>query len=1026
MSFFKLFMCLIAALAVFIAIPNGYENIAASTSNAARWQQANIPTQGAEHDWLLASGSDITCLAADSNGILYAGVTGMPSNLYKSLDDGQSWQAIGNGTEAIIDMVITEDNTLYSATSYNIFKCANDLNITVASLSNRFTDPDTVITSIDVSQYDGSIAILVGTKNQNSGQFGGIYAIYGNVVMQWQDLGLAGCDVYSVAFAPNFPEDNFIIALANDETNSFITWKEGSNAWNGTIANAILKDGITENPVMVTETAEIAFPDDYFSDVHSGNCVLYAAIDTGTGDGDVYIVYGQSNPGQSIAEDLNIAAAYGLESIDIAGFDICGSIGDIAMVAGTAAGNNIYISPDSGNSWQKSNKSPSGEGVTAITISHGYKNTGKTFCVTTGSESAFSVSLDMGINWNQCGLIDTTVDIIIEAAVSPGYEIDETLFLLSWGNEYSIWRSTDGCKIWQRVFCGSPGSFTGIDKIALSPQYGNGSHVLYFCGSENGNQTLWKSGDKGQSFSARSMPFMVDQWEIISDTSFYISGFDGTNALLYRTVDSGSHYKYKTTAGNQTLSSIALSPDYSNDKTVLAGNCNGGVYISTDEGITFTPLGNISSPLEGGISVAFDAEYALNDVVYAAGDMADNGIYSFAIGKSSAWEAIDNTLPAGAMVGALGVAENGVLYAVNYQQVISGGGMERCLDAASGHTFETFSAGLYDDSALTSLWMTGNTLWSIDTTHNALLFFKDTLSQKVALSSPSDRSTVKGTLSGTDIKNISLDWKSLEGAGSYRWQLSDDRSFSSSSIIAQDTTTACSVKLNPLEAGSIYYWRIMAATPLISPWSEVWSFTPQPMMEPAVPALQSPAAGAVNIPVNPLFQWTAVSGAETYELEISTEYDFRNPVVRLAGATAIPVNAWQNPYNFTHNTTYYWRVRAISPDATGSWSGAGVFATIAADSAQTSTSTAASTTTSAGIMQTQSTQSTASFTTFEVVSTTITAQFPTVTIIQTSLATAPLQQMFTIPDWLYYVLGFMALLIVLLLSAILVIVAKRR
>ena len=191
---------------------------------------------------------------------------------------------------------------------------------------------------------------------------------------------------------------------------------------------------------------------------------------------------------------------------------------------------------------------------------------------------------------------------------------------------------------------------------------------------------------------------------------------------------------------------------------------------------------------------------------------------------------------------------------------------------------------------LTGAWLSGNTLWSIDLTNNYLLYFEDTLSGQVKLCAPSDRETVKAALSGDTIKNISLDWEPLEGAGSYQWQLSDDDGFSSSSIISEDTTGASSVKLNQLEPDETYYWRIRAVTPLLSPWSGTWSFTPQVIIEPNAPLLESPAAGAVNVPVNTMFQWTAVDGAERYELEISTQYDFSNPVVRLAGISAMPVN----------------------------------------------------------------------------------------------------------------------------------------
>jgi hypothetical protein len=75
--------------------------------------------------------------------------------------------------------------------------------------------------------------------------------------------------------------------------------------------------------------------------------------------------------------------------------------------------------------------------------------------------------------------------------------------------------------------------------------------------------------------------------------------------------------------------------------------------------------------------------------------------------------------------------------------------------------------------------------------------------------------------------------------------------------------------LNPLEIGSAYYWRIRAVTPLLSPWSETWSFTPQAIIELNAPVLLSPAAG-LKCSINTMFV-DGVDGAHGYELELSTQ-----------------------------------------------------------------------------------------------------------------------------------------------------------
>ena len=428
----------------------------------------------------------------------------------------------------------------------------------------------------------------------------------------------------------------------------------------------------------------------------------------------------------------------------------------------------------------------------------------------------------------------------------------------------------------------------------------------------------------------------------------------------------------------------------------------------------------MGSPLTGNISVAFDAAFSGNNIVYAAGDKANNGIYSFTIGESTAWKAIDSTIPSGAMIGSLGVSENGVLYAVNFQQVDTAGikgGIERCLVPSSKPLFETVTPGLDIKTTLNGLRFSENTVWTIDTTHNYLMQYTDSLSEAVNLISPADNSPVTGTVSENTVKSILLDWEALAGATNYQWQLSDDENFFSSSIISEGTTTAGSVKQSFLEIDTAYYWRVRAVNPVSSFWSEIWSFTPYRIVELIPPELETPSAGAISVPVNTMFQWTSVAGAEGYELEVSEQYDFSDAVIRLTGEDALPVNAWQSDVPLGYNTTYYWRVRAVNPETASAWSGVGVFATESDTPTQTSITSTASTTQSA------TTETVTAV--VETTTTTISPEFPIITIIQ-SQATAPsYNEMFTVPDWLYYLLGFMALFIVLLLATIILMMIKR-
>ena len=74
------------------------------------------------------------------------------------------------------------------------------------------------------------------------------------------------------------------------------------------------------------------------------------------------------------------------------------------------------------------------------------------------------------------------------------------------------------------------------------------------------------------------------------------------------------------------------------------------------------------------------------------------------------------------------------------------------------------------------------------------------------------------------------------------------------------------------------------------------------------------------MPLKPLFQWGATAGAESYELMVSPNPYFENPTVLKTGDYALPGTAWECSINLNYETTYYWKVRAISSDICSAWS----------------------------------------------------------------------------------------------------------
>ena len=171
-----------------------------------------------------------------------------------------------------------------------------------------------------------------------------------------------------------------------------------------------------------------------------------------------------------------------------------------------------------------------------------FTQSGKTYAATSGTESAFSVSTD-AVTWNQRSLINTRINTIVDVMPSPNYNLDNTIFVLTFGGKHSLWRSTNGGEQWERVFSSALPDIGTLDLVRISPQFGeNDSGVIFVTGTSNGNPVIWKSSDKGQSFMTPRISydptsgavFTITQCAPIDNDNLMVGCFDGTKSLVYR------------------------------------------------------------------------------------------------------------------------------------------------------------------------------------------------------------------------------------------------------------------------------------------------------------------------------------------------------------------------------------------------------------------------------------------------------------------------------------------------------------
>jgi len=178
----------------------------------------------------------------------------------------------------------------------------------------------------------------------------------------------------------------------------------------------------------------------------------YAAINSGEGNGGVYRVTG--NEEGLAAIDLNVGGGYGQPGLDISSIAVCGGGESTLILCGAGASGQVYTSDDGGRNWEASRMPPAGEGGTQVLMSADCPTTGRAFAATGGLDSAISMTKDSGFTRYPAGLMDTRIESIIDLAISPDYDRDATLYLLTWGGGFNLWRGIGATPRWQRVFPG--------------------------------------------------------------------------------------------------------------------------------------------------------------------------------------------------------------------------------------------------------------------------------------------------------------------------------------------------------------------------------------------------------------------------------------------------------------------------------------------------------------------------------------------------------------------------------------------
>ncbi len=121
---------------------------------------------------------------------------------------------------------------------------------------------------------------------------------------------------------------------------------------------------------------------------------------------------------------------------------------------------------------------------------------------------------------------------------------------------------------------------------------------------------------------------------------------------------------------------------------------------------------------------------------------------------------------------------------------------------------------------------------------------------------------------------------------------------------------------------AVYFWEVrIVIGGCKGDWSELSMFR---TLIPS-PVLVSPEDNSTNVSLYPIFSWEAVTDAQYYEIEISTDNSFSEIFIR---DNSILSETWTMPgMMYAEKTSYFWRVRAGNDDGISLWSTVFTFTT---------------------------------------------------------------------------------------------------
>jgi hypothetical protein len=887
--------------------------VPAAAADDNTWNENSGPSG---NTYVIKAGADVTDFAVYGNGASIYACAG-DNYTYKSTNGGAGWSrtqaaAMADMTPQMIAIAPDNESRIAIAnTTTGMVKVSVNGGTTFTTISPIVTATSNLTTTlrlrgltISPTRNGANYVTVCGIDDAGAGKI--FYYNLGAVVgQQWTVLSpfsaaIAWENVAAVAYSPNFLSDLTLMAVTANTTGALV--KLGAYSFSNGLWNA---GDFPNYPVTLTTAA-------------------FTTLDRGTLRLDPSFLGGEDtlrNSFLGLTFDAAATAADGLYRVLNTTVKLlqAGNINSVAfdgttLAAGQTDSTTIYrsLDPMAGNptvTGTSSLKSPGGASAATALVTVGFVGT-NIAAGTCGPNSAFALSRSSGAAFNDVSLIDTALTDANDMAVSA--DGAKLYWVTDDGGTYtSLWYKATA---WERVL-----SFAGATNyiVRLSP---TNPDIVYV--AEKAGTRVYFSKDIQARWSTRTCTTTALQdLAVESDTVAYALDANG-----YMAKSSNEGFIWSSPLVDTKIASAGSSIISPKANVVIVAGTAGKVAYSLDGASTWSAIpGAAPETNMAGTIVIADESFATNNIIYVASNTVGKNIMKWTIGTSTEWSDYykggGTSLPATEGVYGM-VMKNGTFYALTFDATTNTTTLNQYIPSVNTWTTKAATAqiilangtqspnGLYASTG-------SNKLWAVRQTGSIYYLVDSIAAAPPAISGPADKTLVNVNPVTGAADTVILTWGRVANATTSTYEVAFDSAFSQTAIAATAVghpTYNAVINNAAIIPGKTYYWRVRASAPLSSPWSEVRSFTVQPMAAP-VPAISSPTNGATITNLKPAFSWSPVSSTTKYDFQLSATSDFSTTVF-----TAQPLTAGtQASADLQVGKLYFWRVRALEP-IQGDWS----------------------------------------------------------------------------------------------------------